>query len=114
MIINVSVDRIGLGFSYDAFNFRTTDVHAFFMHTFFLFFPILSMFYVLLCSLSFSDRLRHGTQTTQIHFGSNPLQGSGSSSSSIPPIPSLFRFRDEKAKTDFSKNLQVRGVHPEL
>ena len=42
----------------------------------------------------------------------NPLQGSGSSSSSIPPIPSLFWFYDEKAKKDFFEIFQARGVHP--
>ena len=76
LIINVSANKIGLGFSYDAFNFRMTYVHAFFVHMFFLSFPILSMCCVLLCSLSLSlslsDRLRHGTQTAQIHSGSKP------------------------------------------
>ena len=42
----------------------------------------------------------------------NPLHGSRLSSS-LPPVPSHIRFRDEKAKTDFFENFQVRGVHPE-
>ena len=33
LIINMSDDRIGLGFSYDAFNLCMSHVHAFFIHT---------------------------------------------------------------------------------
>ena len=43
----------------------------------------------------------------------NPLQGSGSSSSSIPPVPSHIWFRDEKAKTDFFENFQSYSIHLE-
>ena len=43
----------------------------------------------------------------------NPFQGSGSSSSSIPPVPSHIRFCDEKANTNFFENFQARGVHLE-
>ena len=55
----LSAVRFGLGFTHDTFNLCTSHVHAFFMHTFFLFFPILSMccvsFYSLSLSLSLSD-----------------------------------------------------------
>ena len=50
----VSVIRFGLDFTHDAFYFYMSHVHAFFMDTFFRFFPILSMCYILLCSLSLS------------------------------------------------------------
>ena len=43
----------------------------------------------------------------------NPFQGSRSSCS-VPPIPSHIRLCDEKAKTDFFKNFQARGVHSEF
>ena len=57
MIFNVSADRIGLGFSHDAFNLCTSHVHPFFIHTFFLFFPILSMCCVLSLSLSLGQTM---------------------------------------------------------
>ena len=42
----------------------------------------------------------------------NPLR-SGTSSSSSPsdPTPSHVRFRDDKARKDFSENFSRRGVH---
>ena len=87
-----------------------------FMQTFFLFFPIRSIcrvsFYSLSLSLSWIDCVTAPKQRKSI-LSRNPLQGFGSSSSSIPPIPSHFRFRDEKAKTDFFENFQACGVHPE-
>ena len=44
----------------------------------------------------------------------NPLR-SGASSSSSPsdPTPSHVRFRDDKARKDFSKNFSRRGIHSE-
>ena len=38
---------------------------------------------------------------------------SGSSSSSIPPVPSHIWFLDEKAKSDFFENFQDHGTHLE-
>ena len=55
----MSVVRFGLSFTHDVFDLCTLHVHAFFMDTFFLFFPILSMCCVLSSlslSLSLSDR----------------------------------------------------------
>ena len=43
----------------------------------------------------------------------NPRQGSESSSSALPIVPSHIRFHDEKAKTDFFENFQDRGVDSE-
>ena len=98
LIIDVSAVRFGLGFSHDAFNLCTSHVHAFFMHTFFLFFPIISMCCVLLCSFSFSQidctmapKQRKSTPAQ------NLLHGSGSSSSDFC-VPSHIQFHDEKAK----------------
>ena len=59
-------------FSHDSFSFCTSHVHSFFMHMFFLFFPILSMCCVMFCSLSLLDRLHYGTQIAQIYSGSEP------------------------------------------
>ena len=46
----------------------------------------------------------------------NPLCFGQSSSSSSPsdPTPSHVQFRDEKDKSDFSKNFSQRGTHLEL
>ena len=41
----------------------------------------------------------------------NPLHFGASSSSPSNPTPSHVRFRDEKAKSDFSKNFSQRGIH---
>ena len=69
------------------------------------------VFFVLSLSLSLSlswidcvmaPKQRKSTPTR------NPLQGSRSSSF----VPSHIWFHDEKAKKDFSKNFQARGVHP--
>ena len=57
LIIDVSAAKFGLGFSCNAFIFYTSHVHAFFMHTFFLLFPILSMCYVSFYSLFLSPSL---------------------------------------------------------
>ena len=43
----------------------------------------------------------------------NPLQFSGSSSSSDPLVLFHIRFRDEKAKMDFFENFQKHVVHLE-
>ena len=43
----------------------------------------------------------------------NPLQFSGSSSSSDPLVLFHIRFRDEKAKMNFFENFQKHGIHPE-
>ena len=48
----VSAIRLDWVSAYDAFNFCTSHVHAFFMHTFCLLFPILSMCCVSFFSLS--------------------------------------------------------------
>ena len=40
----------------------------------------------------------------------NPLH---SGASSFDPTPSYVRFRDEKAKLDFSENFSRRGIHSE-
>ena len=86
-----------------------SQVYAFLMHTFFLFFPILNLclsLFSLSLSLSLSQRdcvmapkQRKSTPTR------NLLQGAGSSSSD-PPVPLHIRFRDEKVKTDFFENFQ--------
>ena len=47
-------------------------VHAFFIHTFFSFFLFWTCVSILSFSLSFSDRLRHGTQTGHIYSSSEP------------------------------------------
>ena len=70
----MSVVRFGLSFTHDVFDLCTSHVHAFFMDTFFLFFPILSMCCVL-SFLSFSlSRIEplYGTQTEKIHSGLEP------------------------------------------
>ena len=85
-----------------------SQVHAFFMHTFFLFFPILNLCLSLSLSLSLSltqtdcvmaPKQRKSTPAR------NLLQGAGSSSSDSP-VPLDIRFRDEKVKTDFFENFQ--------
>ena len=43
----------------------------------------------------------------------NPLRSRASSSSPSNPTPSHIRFRDEKAKLDFSENFSRRGIHSE-
>ena len=103
-----------------------SHVHAFFMHTFFLFLSILSMCCVLLCSLSLSFSLSfslslflieppYSTPTEEVHFGSEP-------SSRFQVIlfwysrtfsPFHIQFRDEKANTNFFENFQAHGIHPE-
>ena len=69
----VSVVRFGLSFIHNAFNFCKSRVHAFFMHTFFLFFPILNLCCVSILSfLSLSLSLR---QTALWHPNrENPLR----------------------------------------
>ena len=58
-------------FTHDAFIFCILHVHAFFMYTLFLFFSFLCFLsWSVLFFLSLSDRLCHGTQSAQIHFGS--------------------------------------------
>ena len=112
----VSVVRLDWVSAHDAFNVCTSHVHAFFMHTFSLFIPILSCvvfcsFFFFFFSLSLSQidcamapKQRKSTPTW------NPLQGSGTSSSD-PPVPFHIWFCDEKAKTDFFENFYKRGVH---
>ena len=58
----VSAIRLDWVSAYDAFNFCTSHVHAFFMHMFSLFIPILSyVVFLFFLSFSLSDRLRYGT-----------------------------------------------------
>ena len=85
-----------------------SHAHAFFMHTLYLFFS----FMVVMCSLSLSlsridyamaPKARKSTPTR------NPLQGSESSSSDSH-VPLHVRFRDEKARKDFSENYLERQV----
>ena len=88
-----------------------------FMHTY-LFFSFL--FFVFGCdvfslSLSlfslFHIKCAMAPKPHKSTLGWNPLQGSGSSS--FDPIPLLhIWFHDKKARKDFSKNFQKRGVHP--
>ena len=115
MIKLVSAVRFGLGFSHNAFKFCTSHVHAFFMHTFFIFIPILSMCCVLFflslslsLSLSLIDYVMAPKQCKST-LARNRLQGSGSSSS----IPFHIQIHDKKAKKDFFQNFQARGVHLE-
>ena len=99
-------------FTHDAFNFCTSHVYAFFMHTF-LFFPILSC--AVLCSLSLSLSRIDCAMAPKAHkstLARNPLQGFGSSSFD-PPVPIHIRFCDEKARKDFFENFQKRGIHLE-
>ena len=84
-----------------------SQVHAFFMHTFFLFFPILNLClspFSLSLSLSQTDCVMAPKQRKSTP-ARNLLQGAGSSSSN-PPVPLHIRFRDEKVKTDFFENFQ--------
>ena len=111
----VSVVRLDWVSAHDAFNVCTSHVHAFFMHTFSLFIPILSC--VVFCSSSFFSLSLSQIDCTMAHKQRkstpiwNPFQGSGTSSSD-PPIPFHIWFRDEKAKMDFFENFYKRGVHP--
>ena len=43
----------------------------------------------------------------------NPLRSGASFSSSVDPTRSYVRFRDDKARQDFSKNFSRRGIHSE-
>ena len=71
-----------------------------------------SIVFSLSLSLSLIDYVMAPKQRKSIP-AQSLLQGFGSSSSSIPPVPSLFWFRDEKAKTDFIENFEARGIHLE-
>ena len=86
-----------------------SQVHAFFMHTFFLFFPILNLClspFSLSLSLSLSQRdCVMAPKQRKSTPARNLLQGAGSSSSD-PPVPLHIQFRDEKVKTDFFENFQ--------
>ena len=101
-------------FTHYAFNFCMSHVHAFFMHTFYLFFPILCC--DVFCSLSLSlSRINYAMapKACKSTLAQNPLQGSGFSSSD-PPVPPLHvRFCDEKARKDFLENFQKCGIHSE-
>ena len=67
----VSAVRLDWVLAHDAFKFCTSYVHAFFKHMFFLSFLFWTCVLFSL-SLSLSDRLLYGTQTMQIHSGSEP------------------------------------------
>ena len=105
LIIFVSPDRFGLGFTYDAFNF-SCDMFIHFLCILFFFEHAFKF-----CSLSLSLSLSRVCARTQIDCimapkqcistpSRNPLHGFVSSSSD-PSIPSHIRFCDEKAKTNF-------------
>ena len=88
-----------------------------FMHTylhFFIFLYIASL--VLFCvSLSLSPSLLlmlvcFMAPKRKSTMSQNPLH---SGASSFDPTPSYVRFRDEKAKLDFSENFSRRGIHSE-
>ena len=70
LIIDVSVIRFGLGFTYDALKF---SCHMF-MHFLCIRSFLIYSEHVFLSALSFSlsDRLHYGTQTVQIYSGSEP------------------------------------------
>ena len=113
-------DSFGLGWTHDAIMFSTSNLYAFFMHTY----PIFSLFLVLCCdgvflfvslsislslSLSLSDSLcmapKHKSTLSR-----NPLH-SGTSSSN--PTPLHIQFRDKKAHKDFSENFSNHSIHLE-
>ena len=79
-----------------------------FMRTSFLFFFYSCFMVVMLfsfsLSLSLTNKLRMAPKVRKSTPGQNPLQGSGSSSSSDPLPPLHVWFHDEKACWDFSEN----------
>ena len=98
-------------FTYDAFKFCTSHVRAFFMHTLYLFIPILS--YVVFSSFSLSRiDFAMAPKNRKSAPAQNPLQGFESSSSSDPPILLHIRFCDEKAGKDFLENFKKHVFHP--
>ena len=107
------VGRFGLDSAHDVFKFYTSYVHAFFMHTYFLFFSLFLVVMVFSLSLFLSlidcamaPKARKSTPAW------NPLGYRSSSSNPIPPLH--VWFHDEKARKDFLENFQKRGVHLEL
>ena len=76
---------------------------SYIFYAYVLFLSTLNMcFFLFFLSLSLIDCIMAPKQCKSIP-AQNPLQGSDSSSSSIPPVPFHIWFRDEKAKTDFFK-----------
>ena len=91
-----------------------SDVHAFFMHTLFLFLSFMFLVVIIsFLSLSISwINYAMAPKARKSTLGRNPLRGSNSSSSN--PIPPLHIWlRDEKAQNDFLENFQKCGVHLE-
>ena len=76
---------------------------SYIFYAYVLFLSTLNMcFFFFFLSLSLIDCIMAPKQCKSIP-AQNPLQGSGSSSSSILHVPFHIWFRDEKAKTDFFK-----------
>ena len=87
------------------------------MHTLYLF-VLFFVYDVLRCGLSLSLSLYQinyamAPKAHKSTMARNPLQCSGSSSSSNPPISLHIQFHDEKVRKDFSENFQKRGIHSE-
>ena len=86
------------------FKFCMSHVHAYFMHTLFLFLSSLYLVVIVFFSLSLSWIDCAMAPRRKSTLGWNPFQGSGSSSSS-DPIPLLhIWFHDGKAQQDFLEN----------
>ena len=92
-----------------------SNAHAFFMHTYpffslllilisvgtFLFIPPLSLSLSVNCSMA--PKRKSAPSRDLFHFGA----------STSDSTPSHVRFYDEKARTDFSKNLSRYDIHSE-
>ena len=94
-----------------------SHAHAFFMHTYLLF----SILLILICAWYFSVCLSPSLSFFRLVCSmaskkskSTPSWNSLSSwASTSDSTPSLVRFRDEKAHTDFSENFSWCGIHLE-
>ena len=97
-----------------------SHVHAYVPYYFYLLIlKLFGAFLIVSLSLSLSLSL-FLTLVASWHLNINPfrlgtlfVQEESSSSSPSNPTPSHVRFRDEKAKLDFSENFSRRGIHLE-
>ena len=105
---NVRAIRLDWVSTHDAFYLCTTHVHA--LHVLIPSFLHLNVFVVF---LFFSLSLLFGLliMVSKKFVPSKNQIRHGSSSSSFPP--NSIRFRDEKARADFSKNFSDRAIHSE-